>query len=911
MTLRSRQAMLLCRAAAVALAIGMAGAAQAQAQTAASGDAVVAFNVPAGALQAALVQFADQSGVQLLYPTTLADKRSSPGVVGSVSVRVGLAQVLGGTGLTFRFIGGRTIEIIEVSASSGDGGERVLGAVRVEGAQSSGLAGATSMNGINGSRDVTATEGTGSYTTGAMTVGGKTVASIKDTPQSVSVLTAEQLKDQKITSFDQAMKQLPGVTVAQGVGNLANYGATFYSRGFEITNIQVDGGASLQTGTYYSPIIDMSVYDHVELLRGASSFSGYGTPGGAVNLVRKRALDHNQFVVDVLAGSWDKYRVSMDATGPLGLGGALRGRAVFTYQSNKFFYDVAKDKRLVFFATADLDITPTTTLTSGISYTWQKSVPNVFGLPRYENGEDIGLPRSTCFCALWNRADIVDRNIFVQIEQKIGNSWNFSVKLNRLNQEEDYYYGYVASPVEKTTGRTIYSFSNNKNRNQQDLAEATLNGSFRIFGRDQKVLLGANFARTDPPHAVEYYNIGYYSFYKSGNNFNVDYNPPVIDVNNPNSYSQNALFSPVSPTSLKSFERFEDSNINKSIYAEIDMELLSGLHILGGLRYTGILARKRAVGYCTPLNVAVGDPRCPTVGKIIGGGDLDRVSQTDFAWPPKVTMRYDVAKNLTIYGAYTDVYQPQYYYTTPSGDPVLPIRGNNMEGGAKLSFNDNRVNINFSFYRTERVDFAVSAVALGIPCPPGRGLAECQVNGSRGALRETSSGVDLEMTGEVLSGLQFSGSLTYNNNAKKGLDSITGSQQQGKPLVSRSPKYLYKLWINYTPSGKYENLSVNFGLNGQSSNFVAGSYCNQYSATERDPTTNAPICTGNVNYNFVQPGRIVLSGGLSYKINDNYEASFNVDNLLDKTYYETGGYAYGGNWYGAPRSITASLRAKW
>ncbi|MGD9664922.1 MAG: DUF4880 domain-containing protein, partial [Novosphingobium sp.] len=154
------------------------------------------------------------------------------------------------------------------------------------------------------------------------------------------------LTDEQTRTGD-AMRQLAGVSLVQGSSSLET---TFYSRGFAITNIQVDGGAPMATligngaSSGYFPQIDMSVYDHVELLRGAAGqFGAYGDPGGTINLVRKKPLDHAQFTLEAQAGSWDTYRIVADATSPLALDGALRGRLVMTYQNNHYFYNTAKD----------------------------------------------------------------------------------------------------------------------------------------------------------------------------------------------------------------------------------------------------------------------------------------------------------------------------------------------------------------------------------------------------------------------------------------------------------------------------------------------------------------------------------------------------------------------------------------
>jgi len=311
-----------------------------------------------------------------------------------MTVAQALATVLAGSPYTFSFVRPGVVTLVR---ADGDGasGERVLGAVRVQGAQGGGslLTGSTPVNGINGSRDVTATEGTGSYTSNALTVGSKTAQSIKDTPMAVSVLTSQRLQDQNITDLATAMRNLPGVSVlADENGN-----PTFYSRGFRVTQFSFDGGAPMdisQAGGLYKPVIDLSLYDHVELLRGAAgTFNAYGNPGGTVNLVRKRPLDHMQLLLEGQVGSWDWYRFSADLTGPLGLGGRLRGRLIATHQDNKFFYDVAKTSRDVVSGTIELDVTPTTLLTIGATYQNSHDVPFSSGLMRYQDGRPLGLFR--------------------------------------------------------------------------------------------------------------------------------------------------------------------------------------------------------------------------------------------------------------------------------------------------------------------------------------------------------------------------------------------------------------------------------------------------------------------------------------------------------------------------------------
>jgi len=168
---------------------------------------------PAGTLEAALVALADATGLQLLYTADLARGLSSPGITASVTAQDGLAAVLAGMGLRYRFLNARTVTIERPSADA-----RTLGPVRVEGARPGGFAAVDGFGpgaGANGSSDPTATEGTGSLTTNGASVASKIPQALKDTPQTVTVLTQERIQQQAITDYTAALNDAPGITLQQ------------------------------------------------------------------------------------------------------------------------------------------------------------------------------------------------------------------------------------------------------------------------------------------------------------------------------------------------------------------------------------------------------------------------------------------------------------------------------------------------------------------------------------------------------------------------------------------------------------------------------------------------------------------------------------------------------------------------
>ena len=83
---------------------------------------------------------------------------------------------------------------------------------------------------------------------------------------------------------------------------------TYYTaRGFDITNFQVDGvGLPLTSGNNHADE-DTSVYDRIEVIRGANGLmTGVGNPSATINFIRKRPTAENDFNVSAQLGSWNK-----------------------------------------------------------------------------------------------------------------------------------------------------------------------------------------------------------------------------------------------------------------------------------------------------------------------------------------------------------------------------------------------------------------------------------------------------------------------------------------------------------------------------------------------------------------------------------------------------------------------------
>ncbi len=330
--------------AALALAAA-AGAAvlPALAQPAGAVPALHSVDVPAGALGAALSGFARQAGVLLSFDPALAAGMETAGLHGAYGVEQGFAALLAGTGLqAVRRADGDYLLQHAPGAQTAE-----LDAVVVLGA------GAT-------------TEGSGSYTADWMRSANGLVLTQRDTPQSTSIVTRQQLDDQAMGSVRDVMEQATGMNVQQSETDRLSY----YSRGFQMDTMQFDGVVKPLDNTYQfgEGNLDPVIYDHVEIIRGATGLmSGTGNPGGSVNFIRKRPTREFQGSLRAMGGSYDTYRGEVDLSAPLTGSGAVRARVVGAKERRGDTLDLYSKKRDVAYGIVEADIAESTTLSAGAS----------------------------------------------------------------------------------------------------------------------------------------------------------------------------------------------------------------------------------------------------------------------------------------------------------------------------------------------------------------------------------------------------------------------------------------------------------------------------------------------------------------------------------------------------------------
>ena len=332
------------------------------------------------------------------------------------------------------------------------------------------------------------TEGTQSYTTGAMKTATKLPLTLRETPQAVTVITRQRMDDQAMTSINDVVNATPGLFLnySNGPGR-----QSYTSRGFDIDNLMYDGIPSGYNGVSVGAQPNLAMFDRVEVVRGATGLvTGAGNPSAAINLIRKRPLDEQKVTLTGAAGSWDNYRGELDASSPLNDSGTWRGRVVTSYRDANSFIDNAEEYHGLFYAVTEADLGEDTTLTLG--YSNQKDKTNYFWGSAMigQDGHHLDLPRSYNPGTDWENKDQEINTVFAELRQQMANDWKLQVNANYAEQKALFSGSYQSRwAADKSLARTVYQAAYDEN---QAGVDAFVSGPFQAFGRTHELVVGAS-----------------------------------------------------------------------------------------------------------------------------------------------------------------------------------------------------------------------------------------------------------------------------------------------------------------------------------------------------------------------------------------------------------------------------------
>jgi iron complex outermembrane receptor protein len=332
----------------------------------------------------------------------------------------------------------------------------------------------------------------------------KTDTPLSETPQSVTVVTRDQIVDQGATNLQDALNYAAGVrSDAYGLDSRTD---SVRVRG-AYPDVYLDG--LRQAYGYYTSTTRTEPYtlERLEVLRGPSGMLfGAGTAAGVVNMVSKRPLQEAQREVGVQFGSFGRRQIQADLTGPLNADGSLSYRLIALQRKSDTQVDYVPDDRSLIAPSLTWRPNAATSLT--LQGLWQKDksgsssqflpwegtlLPNPNG--RLPGSRFIGEPGD-----FYNS----ERKTFGWLfEHKFNDNW--TVRQNfRYAQNENanqYHYGAAFSGFDSWSSDPIFKrvlgryFDNQLTLNRTQTLDNHVEGHFQTGALKHTLLVGADFAR--------------------------------------------------------------------------------------------------------------------------------------------------------------------------------------------------------------------------------------------------------------------------------------------------------------------------------------------------------------------------------------------------------------------------------
>ncbi|MFY9513214.1 MAG: TonB-dependent receptor [Rubrivivax sp.] len=545
-------------------------------------------------------------------------------------------------------------------------------------------------------------------------------------------MTSEQLQDFRTSTINDALRLAPGVTVDAWETNRTSYTI----RGFDVANTQVDGVGMPNGWGIVTGAVDTYGYEKVEVIRGANGLlTGVGNAAGTINFVRKRPTNDKQGEVNLSYGSWNTARVEADYSTPLNKDRSWAARIVVAGETGDSWLRGNEKKRSFVYGVIDGQIGDNGVLTLGYSNQQDNSTGVLWGALYFgnSNGTQAAWSRDASTTQDWTKWDTGTDNAFVEYTHQLSSNWQLKATYNRrvITTDTKLFYAYLTgSGLDPQTGAGLAGFAGRgKDKRTEDMAEVSLSGDFRAFGRKHEVLLGAGTAKARFD----------YDGYTADCSASAAYDPfgagcsYLIMPSFP--YPGNLIAEPVwGGVSTAAGDLADYTEKRNRVFGSTRLALTDQLKGIIGFNYGTYKRSGNSFG--TPLN------------------------QDDSKLSPYAGLTYDFTSSVLGYLSYSDIYLPQ-SQVDANNNYLAPSKGTNVEAGVKTDWLDKRLLTTVAVF---------SAKQTGLALPTG------QTNAFGQAVYEAadyvkSEGVELEATGKVNTYIDLSFGFTRLKLSDRGGDS--------------------------------------------------------------------------------------------------------------------------------------------
>lgn len=620
--------------------------------------------------------------------------------------------------------------------------------------------------------------------------GTKTDTPIQKVPQSISVVTSEEMALHQPRSVKEALSYTPGVAVGtRGASNTYDY---LVIRGFaadgQSQNNYLDG-MKMQGNFYNDAVIDPYMLERAEIMRGpVSVLYGKSSPGGLLNMVSKRPTTEPLKEIQFKAGTDSLFQTGFDFSDAIDDDGVYSYRLTGVARSNNAQQENKGEQRYAIAPSFSWRPDDKTTFTF-LSYFQNEPETGYYGwLPK--EGTVDPLPNGDRLSTDFNEG--AKNNTYSRNQKMVGYSFdhefndtytvrqNLRFAENKTSQNSVYGYGVCTDPANSGSKQCAalapadkghylarkYVVDNEKLQNFT--VDTQLQSKFATGQVDHILLTGVDFMRMRN-------DINSW--------FGYDDSVPLLDLYNP--VSSDFDFGSKDPATSGAYQILNRQK-QTGLYVQDQAQWDKVLVTLGG-RYDWADQES----YNRVLNTT------------------SKRDDTQFTWRGGVNYLFD--NGVTPYFSYSESFEPA-SQTDAQGKLFSPSKGKQYEAGVKYVPNDRPIVITGAVYQLTKTNNLMADPAGSFFSVEG------------GEIR--ARGVELEAKAALSASVNVVGSYTYTD-----AEYTTDTNYKGN-TPAQVPKHMASVWGDYTMfDGPLSGLTLGTGVRYTSSSkgdpansFTVGSY---------------------------------------------------------------------------------------
>ncbi|MHC6225313.1 TonB-dependent receptor [Pseudomonas sp. X10] len=586
----------------------------------------------------------------------------------------------------------------------------------------------------------------------------KYTAPLLDTPQTITVVPSQVIKEQQALSLRQVLSNVSGITFNAGEGG-GGSGDSINIRGFSAnSNIQIDGlRDSAQTTRS-----DTFNIDQVEVIKGPNSvFGGAGTTGGSINIITKQPQDQAFTRLGGSVGTDNYYRLTLDSNQPLeGIGdnSALRIN-VMGHQNDVPGREKIDRERWGVAPSLRLGFNDSTRLTLSAFHQVDDNLPD-YGVPALNGKKLAGVDRNDYFG--WKNLDKEE------IEQsaltaKFEHDFNDNLSLHNLTR-----YSHIARDTTVSASHVNtegvppgrYRPAGPQGYGRDATTELWINQTnlishFNLLGMRHDLVGGVEVSRETMDLKTYSHGLG-----------NALYPADGYDLGNPPGYWSG-------PANKATTGYSESELTNHALYVFDTIALHEQWDLNLGLRYDKF--KGEAEGFSAAHE------------------RTSRFKSTDERLSGRAGLVYKPTENGRIYVAWGNSFNPSAESLASSGggltaatEDLSPEKNETWELGTKWELLDKRVELDAALFRVEKTN-----------------ARETMADGSTQlAGKQRVQGVEVGVTGHITEHWDVFANYTFlDSETLKAANTDAGIAREGQALGNTPPRSL-NLWTTYQlPAG--------------------------------------------------------------------------------------------------------------